>query len=168
MNLNKIKCLIFDVDGVLTDGSLYYSEHGETLKRFNVKDGFALSLAKKAGFILCIITARDSAVVKKRAKDLKFDECFIGQHKKIDSYEIIKNKYNLKDDEISYVGDDLIDIEVLKQVAFSACPKDAAEQVRDRVNFVSNLKGGQGAVREIIEHILKKQNSFDKLIETYL
>lgn len=166
--MDKIKCLVFDVDGVLTDGSLNYTVDGEYIKRFNVKDGFGLTLAKEAGFILCLITARNSQIAKKRGEELKFDEIYIGQRNKLDALDEICQKYNLNYDQIAYTGDDIIDLSVLKKVGFSSCPADAVDDVKDNVHYIAKLNGGFGAVREIITHILKKQNRFLDVTSKYM
>lgn len=160
-----IKCVIFDVDGVLTDGQLIYSGAQEEMKSFHVRDGLGVNLAKRAGLITGIITARDSKAVETRAIELKVDEVFLGKQKKIEVYHEIKNKYGLEDYQIAYMGDDLIDFKVLKTCGLPACPADAVAEVKNISEFVSSFPGGCGAARDLIDFILKSQNKYTEIVE---
>jgi 3-deoxy-D-manno-octulosonate 8-phosphate phosphatase (KDO 8-P phosphatase) len=162
-----IKYVFFDVDGVLTRGEIIYTSSGEEIKSFNVKDGLGIMLLNKAGIETGILTARESKVVEKRAKELRMTDIFTGQHDKFSKYqELLKNK-NLKPENIAYIGDDLIDLKVLKNCAFSAAPQDAVDEVKDAVDLVTKRKGGEGAVREFCEAILKRNGLWDNIIESY-
>lgn len=153
----KIKALIVDVDGVLTDGGIIIDSNGVETKRFDVQDGLGLMLWKKAGYKSAIISARPSDVVAHRAKDLQIDRYFVGVSPKIEAYESLLKEWNLKDDEICFIGDDLPDLGILKRVGLAASVKNGVSDVKSIVHYVSSKNGGDGAVREIIEFILKNQ-----------
>ena len=153
----KIKLLAFDVDGVMTDGSITYDENGVEYKTFNAKDGQGLVRMEKSGFITAIITARHNGTVEHRAKNLNITEFHQGKKFKLPTLEEIKEKYNLSYDEISYMGDDLPDICCLEKVGLACCPKDAVEEVKEVCHFVSTKDGGRGAVRELCDFILESQ-----------
>ena len=153
----KIKLLAFDVDGVMTDGSVTYDENGVEYKTFNVKDGHGLVRMQKSGFITAIITARNNGTVEHRAKNLNITEVYQGQKNKLPALEAIMAKYNLSYENVSYMGDDLPDVCILEKVALACCPNDAVKEVRDICNFKSSLNGGKGAVRELCDFILDIQ-----------
>lgn len=155
---SKIKLVAFDVDGVMTDGSLTFLEDGREIKTYNAKDGLGVVMLGKAGIITSIITARDNNVVKVRAEVLNIKELYMGQKDKVQALKELMEKYNLNDDEIAYMGDDLPDICVLEKVGLKSCPKDAVEEVKNVCNFISNYNGGKGAVRELCNFILKSKN----------
>lgn len=163
----KIKLIGFDVDGVMTDNSLIFDENGVEYKKFNGKDGQGIELLHKAGIIPAIISKRNNGTVEHRAKVLGITEFHMGVKDKFASYEEILEKYNFTPDEIAFMGDDLPDICVLDQVGLACCPLDAVEEVKSVCNYVSTRKGGDGAVREVCEFILKSKG-FDlvKLIRT--
>ena len=160
----KIKLVAFDVDGVMTDGSLTFLEDGREIKTYNAKDGLGVVMLSKAGIITSIITARENNVVKLRAEMIDIKELYMGQKNKLKAlYELIE-KYNLKKEEVAYMGDDYPDMCVLKEVGLSACPKDAVDRVKEICNFVSNKKGGRGAVRELCDFILSaKEISYEMI-----
>ena len=151
----SIKLVAFDVDGVLTDGSLTFDKDGNELKTFNAKDGQGIVNLNKSGIITAIITARESGAVKYRAKNLKITELHQGSKNKIATLENIMQKYGITFDEIAYMGDDLPDICILEKVKLKGCPNDAVEEVKAVANFVSSKNGGRGAVREFCDYILK-------------
>lgn len=153
----KIKLLAFDVDGVMTDGSVTYDENGVEYKTFNVKDGHGLVRMVKSGFITAIITARNNGTVAHRAKNLNITEVYQGRQYKLPALEEIMAKYNLSYENVSYMGDDLPDICILEKVGLSCCPNDAVEEVKQICNFKSSLNGGRGAVRELCDFILDSQ-----------
>ena len=155
---SKIKLVAFDVDGVLTDGSLTFLEDGREIKTYNAKDGLGVVMLSKAGIITSIITARNNSVVKVRAQQIDIKELYMGQKNKVQALAELSKKYDLELSEIAYMGDDLPDICVLKEVGLSCCPKDAVKQVIENCNFVSNFKGGKGAVRELCDFILNSKN----------
>lgn len=164
----KIKVVVLDVDGVLTDGGIYESNEKELFKRFNCRDGLGISLARKSGLILAIITGRISPPVEYRAKELKFDGFWQGVMDKRDAYRELKQKFSLADEEICYVGDDLIDLPILTQVGFAAAVADAVPEVKERVHYVAKFNGGHGAVRDVIEYILKAQGKWESILQSYL
>lgn len=152
----KIKLVAFDVDGVMTDGSITYDENGVEYKTFNAKDGQGITNLNKAGIITAIITGRKNGTVEHRAKNLKIKELYQGSKNKIADLEEIMQKYNVKFDEIAYMGDDIPDICILEKVALKGCPADAVDEVKTIANFISTKNGGRGAVREFCDYILKK------------
>ncbi len=152
----RIKLAAFDVDGVLTDGSLTFDENGHEYKTFNAKDGQGIVNLNKAGVITAIITARNNGTVEHRAKNLNIKELHQGSKNKIATLEEIMNKYNISFEEIAYMGDDLPDICILEKVALKGCPADAVDEVKNIANFISSKNGGRGAVREFCDYILKK------------
>lgn len=152
----NIKLAAFDVDGVLTDGSLTFDEFGREYKTFNAKDGQGIVNLNNAGIITAIITARNNGTVEHRAKNLKIKELHQGSKNKIATLEEILKKYNLTFDDVAYMGDDLPDICILEKVKLKGCPNDAVDEVKAIANFVSSKNGGRGAVREFCDYILKE------------
>jgi len=163
-----IHCVLFDVDGVLTDGSITYTNSGAEIKSFNAKDGFGINLLHQAGIRTGIITARESEIVRKRANELKISLVFMGKRNKLEVYESIKQDFYYLDKNIAYVGDDLLDVPILKKCGFSCAPADAVEEVKQTVDFVSTKNGGKGAVREICEQILKAENRYNDIIKEFI
>lgn len=155
--LKKIKLLILDVDGVLTDGSIVYSSNGEEIKTFNVHDGYGIEMLRQAGIPVAIITGRISQIVEKRAKDLKIEDLIQGTIDKVPAAETFARKYNITFDEIAFMGDDLFDIPLLQKVGFSCAPRNARKEVKRIVHYVTKKEGGKGAVREVIDMILEAQ-----------
>ncbi len=153
----KIKLLAFDVDGVMTDGSITYDQNGIEYKTFNVKDGHGLVRMTKTGFITAIITARNNGTVEHRAKNLNITELYQGRQFKLPALEEIMAKYNLSYENVAYMGDDLPDICILEKAGLACCPNDAVEEVRRICNFKSSINGGRGAVRELCDFILDSQ-----------
>ncbi len=151
-----IKLAAFDVDGVLTDGSLTFDEDGKEYKTFNAKDGQGIVNLNKAGIITAIITARENGTVYHRAQNLRITELHQGVKNKIETLKEIMKKYNISFDEISYMGDDLPDICILKEVKLAACPADAVDEVKAVANFISSKNGGRGAVRELCDKIIRE------------
>ena len=166
--MENIKAFLFDVDGVLTKGEIVYANGGEELKAFNIKDGWAIVEIKKHGFITGIITGRSSAIVAKRAAELKIDFLVQGELKKLEAYERFKEIYKLEDEEIAYIGDDLIDLPILIRCGFAVCPADAVKEVKKRVHLISEFEGGKGAAREMIEKVLKAQEKWKPIVQSFL
>lgn len=158
--LKKIKMLILDVDGVLTDGSIVYSSGGEEVKTFNVHDGYGIEKLHHEGIKVGIITGRNSAIVEKRAKDLKIEDLAQGTIDKIPPAEAFAKKYNITFENTAFMGDDLFDIPLLQKVGLSAAPKNARKEVKRIVDIVTKHEGGKGAVRELIDMILDVQFTF--------
>ena len=150
-HLKNIKLLITDVDGVMTDCGMYYSENGDELKKFNTRDGMAIQLLREQNIKTAIITKENTNIVKQRAEKLKFDEVFQGIEDKMAVLESLKNKYGFAYSEIAYIGDDINDISVLKRVGFSFCPHDAVDDVKKICTTIAKEKGGNGVIREFYE-----------------
>ncbi len=160
-NLHKIDTFIFDVDGVLTNGMLTIMPSGELVRHMNVKDGYAMKLALNEGFRICIISGGTNPAVKSRLATLGIEDIYLGAHDKIKQYnEIIKN-YNLKSENILYMGDDIPDIPVMKKVGLPCCPNDAVPEVQGVSKYISNIKGGEGCVRDVIEQVLKVKGKWN-------
>jgi len=165
--LKKIKMLILDVDGVMTDGKIIMDSEGRELKNFNVRDGHGLITIQRHGIQVAILTGRTSDVVEHRARDLNIKEVYQGALNKKEIFEQILKKNNLLPVNTAFMGDDIVDIPVLKQVGFSVAVADAADVVKKCVNYVTKNNGGQGAVREICELILEAQEKWPLIAEKY-
>lgn len=152
-----IRLVVFDVDGVLTDGGLWYGPDGEVMKRFDVKDGHAIVLARLAGLPAGILTARTSRIVETRAKELGVAFVFQGRKEKGPALVELCEQAKVTPAQVAFMGDDVNDLPALRQCGLSACPADAVEEVREAVHFVSARSGGHGAVRELIDFILLHQ-----------
>ena len=165
--LKSIKVLILDVDGVLTDGRVIYTDSGEEIKRFDVRDGHGLKLLMRSGIEVILLTGRESKVVLHRARDLGIEHVYQKALNKIEVYKTILAQRNLEDKEVGFVGDDLVDLPVLRKVGFSAAVPDAVPEVKEIVDYITTKKGGEGAVREICELLLKAQNKWEAVTEKY-
>ena len=163
----KIELLVLDVDGVLTDGRIVYGNYGDEIKNFNVNDGLGLILLKRADFRTIILTAKASRVVTKRAKELKIDKVYHNFHYKIKALEDIRKTFNIDDESICFVGDDVIDIPVLTRVGLAVCPPNAMDEVKPFAHFITEKRGGRGAVREVCDLLLKAQGKWDKIMRPY-
>ncbi|WP_345780597.1 HAD-IIIA family hydrolase [Sulfurihydrogenibium sp.] len=163
----KVKWFVFDVDGVLTDGKIVYDSEGRELKHFCVKDGIGIHMLNLSGFKTAIITGRNSEIVNKRAMELKITEVFQNSSNKLDHYNFLKEKYSLKDEEILYIGDDVVDIPVLKRAGFPVTVPSAPKEVKNFALYITSKKGGNGAVREVIDLVLKLQNKYDHIIKRF-
>lgn len=164
----KIKLLIMDVDGVLTDGKFYYGNYGDELKAFDIQDGFGLSLLNRAGIKTVIITAGNSRIVTRRAKHLRITRVYQKAYRKLETYERVLKKFKVTDAETCYIGDDLIDLPILRKVGLAVCVPNAREELKPAVHYVTNCHGGEGAVREITEILLKAQDKWEKVTQRYL
>ncbi len=165
--LKIIKMLILDIDGVMTDGRIVYSGYGEELKFFDVQDGFGITLLNRAGIKTAIITAKKSKIVKHRARDLKVAKAYQGFIDKLIPFTNLLKTFNIKPEEVCFVGDDLIDIPVLKRVGLAVAVPNAVEEVKKCAHFITQNKGGRGAVREICDLILKSQDKWDLATSKY-
>jgi len=154
----KIKILLLDVDGVLTDGTIILDNSGNELKAFHVRDGHGIKLAQRSGITVGIITGRKSEVVNIRARELGIQEVHQGAHEKIIAYEAIIAKYGIADNEVAYMGDDVVDLEIFKRVGMAVGVADADPAIRPYVDMITKTEGGRGAVREFINFILKSQS----------
>ncbi|MEH6954677.1 KdsC family phosphatase [Neobacillus drentensis] len=154
-DLSKIKMLVMDVDGTLTDGKIYIGDNGEVFKAFNVKDGYRLINIKKYNIIPVIITGKKSEILAKRAAELKIEEVHQGIDDKLKVLDEVINKYQLTYENVAYIGDDVNDIDCMKVCYLKACPADAIDEVIGEVDFVCKANGGYGAVREFIDLIIR-------------
>ena len=161
---SKVKAVVMDVDGVLTDGSLTFDENGVEYKTFNAKDGQGIVMLNKMGFVTAIITARQNGTVRHRFNNLGMTKLYEGCKNKIAALKELAHEYKLSMDEIAYMGDDLPDICVLKQVGFPCAPNDAVEEVLSYAQFVASKSGGRGAVREMCDFVLKATNNYQEAI----
>ena len=153
----SIKMLVMDVDGTLTDGRIYVGAEGEVMKAFDVRDGYAIAhILPEMGIIPVIITGKSSEIVAQRAKTLKIAEVHQGIWDKLTKLKEVAAKYNAKQEEIAYIGDDVNDIECMQYCSLTACPKDALDEVKNYVDYICEHDGGRGAVREFIDKKLKK------------
>ena len=153
----KIKILLTDCDGCLTDGGMYYTENGDEIKKFNAHDGMAFNMLRKAGIICGIVTGETRELNTRRAKKLKLDICHGGVTDKLSEIKKIAKEYSCTLDEICYIGDDINDTEVLQNVGFACCPADACSEVLCAAGYIATKAGGTGVIREIAELILKNK-----------
>jgi 3-deoxy-D-manno-octulosonate 8-phosphate phosphatase (KDO 8-P phosphatase) len=164
----RLRLLLFDVDGVLTDGRILVHADGSESKLFSIRDGTGIVWAHRAGLVTGILSGRQSRATSARAAQLGIR--LVRQHggEKLAGYEQILREEHLSDEEVAFMGDDLLDLPVLRRVALSAAPADAAADVRSRVDWVSTRRGGDGAVREFIETVLRAQGRWEELVNGYL
>jgi 3-deoxy-D-manno-octulosonate 8-phosphate phosphatase (KDO 8-P phosphatase) len=173
----KIKLLLLDVDGVMTDGTIYFvpssaapgsSDAMVEVKGFNAHDGAAFSLARLAGIKTGIITKRVSETVRLRARDLKIEHVYQGAADKLIAFRDILQKENLKPEEAAYVGDDIIDLPVMRHCGLAFAVANAREDVKDEAHVITDHRGGEGAVRDAVEYILKAQGSLARCVDAYI
>lgn len=162
-----IKLFISDIDGVLTDGKLYYTKNGEEIKAFNVMDGLGIKLLQNKNIKFGVISGRHSEALINRLKELKIDIIYTGNHNKLDIYNNIKKDLNLEDEEVAYMGDDLVDIPLLKRVGMSFAPSSAHYFVKKFCKYITKNKGGEGALREAIEIILEKEGHLYDILNSF-
>jgi 3-deoxy-D-manno-octulosonate 8-phosphate phosphatase (KDO 8-P phosphatase) len=159
--LTRIKTLLFDVDGVLTNGQVFLMENGEFVRNMNSKDGYALQLAVKKGYRVAIITGGNSQVVKKALHALGIADVFLSQHDKLQCYKDYINEHSLNEEEILYMGDDLPDYEVMQRVGIASCPNNSAHEIKEISIYISNRNGGEGCARDIIEQVMRSQGKWE-------
>ena len=165
--IEAVRLFILDVDGVLTDGRIITDDNGREIKQFDVRDGHGLKLLMRYGIGVVLLTGRKSAVVEHRARDLGIEEVHQGIWNKVEVSESILQNRDLRYDQVAFVGDDIVDIPLLRRVGFSVAVADAAEEVKRIVDFVTQKKGGRGAVREICEIILLAQDKWADVAARY-
>ncbi len=158
--LTRVKTFIFDIDGVLTDGSITLMMTGEQLRTMNTKDGYAMQLAIKKGYKIAVISGGKSEGVRKRLNGLGIYDVYLGADNKIEPYNEYLHTYNINPDEILYMGDDLPDYEVMKLSGVPTCPNDSAPEIKEICIYVSDKKGGQGCVRDVIEQVMRVQGNW--------
>ena len=164
----NIKLLILDVDGVLTDGSIILDNKGNEFKAFHVRDGHGIKMLIRAGIHVAIITGRRSKVVERRAKELGIAEVYQKCYNKIEAYNRIKSKFSLRDNEIAFIGDDIVDLPLLKRAGLSFAVADSPEEVKSHASSVTKNRGGRAAAREVTDIILKAKGLWNKVIDGYL
>lgn len=159
-NLKNITTFIFDIDGVLTDGTVIAAESGELLRSFNTKDGYALQLAAKKGYNICIISGGKGTAINKRFESLGVADVFLGVAEKIDIFNNYINQKGITPEQVLYMGDDIPDAEVMKLVGIASCPADAVEEIKAISHYISPKDGGKAAARDVIEKVLKVQHNW--------
>ncbi len=159
--LAKVSTIMLDIDGVLTDGKVLVTERGELLRNLSSKDGYALQLAVKKGYRIVIISGGNNEAVKVALSRSGITDIFIRQHDKLSCYKDYINEHSLTDDEVIYMGDDLPDWEVMSRVGVPVCPNDAATEIKDICIYISDKKGGEGCVRDIIEQVMRVQGKWE-------
>jgi 3-deoxy-D-manno-octulosonate 8-phosphate phosphatase (KDO 8-P phosphatase) len=158
--LKHITTFIFDVDGVLTDGTINVTTSGEMLRTMNIKDGYALKTAIDKGFNMCIISGGSNEGVRLRLAGLGIKDIFLGAHDKIEQLNEYFEKLQIKSENVLYMGDDIPDFPVMKLVGLPCCPQDAVPEIKNISKYISHKKGGDGAVRDVIEQVLKVQEKW--------
>ena len=163
----KIKLLICDVDGVMTDGRLFFGDNGLEYKAFHARDGLGIIMLQRSGIPLAVITARTSDVVLHRMKNLKIDLVFQGRHDKIEVFQQLCQELQLDKSQIAYVGDDWVDLPVMKAVGLSIAVADAHERVKQQADWITTHRGGQGAVRDVCELLMDAQGTLEEQFAFY-
>ncbi len=153
----QIKLVIFDVDGVLTDGGLYFTDDGREIKKFNVKDGLGISMLVKKGIEVAVITGRSSVIVADRMKSLGVNHVYQGRMNKLETYENLKLAMGITDEEVAFVGDDIIDLPIMYKCSLSVAVADAHEEVKSQAKLVLSKRGGMGAARDVCDLIMNAQ-----------
>lgn len=156
----QISTFIFDVDGVLTDGSVTVFPDGQLVRTMNIKDGYALKTAVQMGYNVCIISGGTNPAVKSRLQALGITDIYLGAHHKMEQFEEYLDIYNIDPNKVLYMGDDIPDIPVMKICGLPTCPKDAVPEVQNISGYISQKKGGKGCVRDVIEQVLKVQDKW--------
>lgn len=165
---SRVSLLVLDVDGVLSDGRIVYADYGDELKFFNVQDGAGLVFWNRVGLKSAIITARESRLIKRRAKDMRID--FLAQKRllKLPAYEEVVRKFRVTPEQVCAIGDDLMELPILKRVGFAVAVPNAVDEVKEASHYVTRKDGGHGAVREVIELILQAKGLWDQVMQRYM
>ena len=158
--LKKVKAFAFDVDGVFSDGNLFLYPNGEHIRSMNIKDGFAVQFAVKKSFPIAVITGGDSESVRMRFNNLGVTDVYLKSSNKLNDFKAFIAKYNLDPNEVLYMGDDIPDYKVMNYAGIATCPSDAAEEIKSISRYISNINGGKGCVRDIIEQVLRIQGKW--------
>jgi 3-deoxy-D-manno-octulosonate 8-phosphate phosphatase (KDO 8-P phosphatase) len=164
----QVRLLILDVDGVLTTGAIYYGANGFEMRGFHIHDGMGIKLLQKAGLQVAIISSKKSEAVEKRIEELGIQHAYLGHENKLPSYEDLKQKLKLSDQEIAYMGDDLPDLPLLKRAGFAATVANAPQIIQQHADYISKIKPGKGAVREVCEFILEAQDKLQSVLQSFL
>lgn len=166
-NIKSIKLVITDIDGVWTDGGMYYTADGDVMKRFSVKDGWGVAFLHRAGIPVAVMTGEDTPIVSRRAEKLKVDYCFLGVGDKVAQAEALCGRLGIGLHEVAFIGDDLNDLPLLRKVGFSASPANTPGYVKREVDYVTVTSGGYGAFREFVEKLLADMGLWERLIREY-
>ncbi len=158
--MNDITTFIFDVDGVLTDGSVFVSNEGEMLRTMNIRDGYALKSAVDAGYNVCIISGGSNEGVRVRLRNLGITDIHLGTPDKVATLDEYTDIYSIKPEQVLYMGDDIPDFHVMKLVGLPTCPQDASPEIKSISKYISHRNGGKGAVRDVIEQVMKVQGKW--------
>ena len=164
----RIRLVGFDVDGTMTDGGLYIGPDGLELKRFDIQDGLGMTLLKRAGLLTAMVTGREGAAARARAAELKVDDFAAQGSKKLQAFEEIVERRSVRLEECAFVGDDLIDVPIMRRVGLPVAVGNAVEEVKAVAQYTTEARGGQGAVREFVEVFLKARGSWGEVVKTYL
>jgi 3-deoxy-D-manno-octulosonate 8-phosphate phosphatase (KDO 8-P phosphatase) len=164
----EVRVLVMDVDGVLTGGEIYHGTGGVELKQFHVQDGMGITLAIRAGILPVVVTVRESEAVARRARDLRIEEVHQGVRRKWECLEEILTRRGFVAEETAYIGDDLVDLPVMRRVGLGIAVGNATEQVKREAEWVTSREGGRGAVREAVEMILKRDGKWHRIVEDLL
>ncbi len=159
--MNNITTFIFDVDGVLTDGSVYVTNEGEMLRTMNIRDGFALKAAVESGYNVCIISGGSNDGVRIRLKNLGIKEIHLGSPNKVNTYKDYLERHTITPEQVLYMGDDIPDYHVMQLVGLAVCPQDASPEIKSISKYISHKNGGKGAAREVIEQVMKVQEKWN-------
>lgn len=162
--MRKVNYLVIDVDGTMTDGGIYYDENGNELKKFCTKDAAGFFAARKAGIKIIVLTGRECSATKRRMEELKVDYLYQNIKDKVSFLKNFMKENNLVKEEIGYIGDDLNDLSSMKMVGFVGCPKDSCIEVLEISDYISSLEGGHGAVRDVIEHMLRESGEWNGIV----
>ena len=162
-----IRCLVLDVDGVLTTGEIVYTSSGEEIKAFHAKDGLGLALAHRMGLQTAIITGRISPMVERRAKELRISHVQMGSHNKSAGLQELLHTLDLEAHEVAYMGDDLNDLGIMSKVGLAMTPQDGVSEIKKVAHHICQAKGGEGAVREAVEYILKQEGLWEDAVRSY-
>jgi len=163
----NIKLAIFDVDGVFTNGKLYYNEQGEQTKAFSVQDGLGIKLLQRSGVTVAIITAKVSPIIETRMNQLGIEHIYQGYEKKLPAYNELLNKLKLSNEQVSYAGDDLPDLPLIQRAGLGIAVANAVTIVQEHADFITQQTGGRGAIREICELIMLSQGTLDAILKSY-
>jgi len=158
--MNDITTFVFDVDGVLTDGSVNISPTGEMLRKMNIRDGYAMKAAIESGYKVCIISGGSNEGVRIRLKNLGITDIHLGSPNKVETFKEYCELYSISPEKVLYMGDDIPDLHVMKLVGLPTCPQDAAPEIKSISNYISHINGGKGAVRDVIEQVMKVQGKW--------
>ena len=158
--LTKVKAFVFDIDGVLSLQTISLNVFGVPNRTVNLRDGYALQLAVKKGYLVGIISGSNAKEYLKRLKTLGVTEVYLSSRSKLEHYTSFRNKHNLDDSEIIFMGDDIPDLQVMKRVGIGVCPADADSEIKQVASYISDRKGGEGCVRDVIEQVLRLHNNW--------